>query len=64
MVLMFSLGREDASSLLELGLRNGMTKLYKREMTKDEMLAEAKKWIPYRSYVSHYLWHYLEVKDN
>lgn len=58
MFLMFSLGREDVFSVLDLGLRNGLQKLYKKEMTHEEMMEISKKWSPYQSVVSHYLWRY------
>lgn len=58
MFLMFSLGREDVFSVLDLGLRNGLQKLYKREMTYQEMIDASLNWAPYRSVVSHYLWRY------
>jgi len=63
MFLMFSLGREDVFSVLDLGLRTSIQKLYAKDMTKEEILNESKKWIPYRSYVSHYLWYYLENRN-
>lgn len=58
MFLMFSMGRMDVFSTLDLGLRNALKKLLNRpEMTFEEIEAYSHKWKPYRSIVSHYLWH-------
>jgi len=60
MFLMTALGRDNIFSVLDLGLRNALNKLYKKELTKDEMIEISKLWDPYQSVVSHYLWRYLE----
>lgn len=58
MFLMFSLGREDVFSVLDLGLRNATKKVYNQpELTNEEILLISENWKPYRSVVSHYLWH-------
>ncbi len=58
MFLMFSLGREDVFSVGDLGLRNAVKKLYNApELTHKEILNISESWQPYRSIVSHYLWH-------
>jgi DNA-3-methyladenine glycosylase II len=58
MFLMFSLGREDVFSTLDLGLRNAVKKYYNNfELTNEEITKISEKWSPYRSIVSHYLWH-------
>lgn len=58
MFLMFSLGREDVYSVLDLGLRNAVKKLLDTpELTNDEIETISENWKPYRSIVSHYLWH-------
>lgn len=63
MFLMFSLGREDVFSVLDLGLRNALIRLYKDEtLTQEQMVQIAEKWSPYRSVVSHYLWHAWDSK--
>ena len=63
MFLMFSLGREDVFSVLDLGLRNALKKVYEDEtLTHDQMKEIAEKWSPYRSVVSHYLWHAWDTK--
>ncbi|MGE0003332.1 MAG: DNA-3-methyladenine glycosylase [Candidatus Izemoplasmatales bacterium] len=60
MFLMFSMGREDVFSVLDLGLRSGLQKLYGKEMSKEEMVDIAMNWSPNRSVVSFYLWRYNE----
>lgn len=58
MFLIFSLGREDVFSVLDLGLRNAVKTLYENpDLTNQEIEIISEKWIPYRSIVSHYLWH-------
>ena len=58
MFLIFSLGREDVFSVLDLGLRNALKKLYELpDLTNQEIEEMSLKWIPYRSIVSHFLWH-------
>lgn len=61
MILMFTLGREDVFSIDDLGLRNGVIKLYKIKETDKKLLREkiegiSSKWSPYRTYASRYLW--------
>lgn len=52
------MGRIDVFSTGDLGLRNALKKLLNRpEMTLQEIEDYSLKWIPYRSFVSHYLWH-------
>ncbi len=58
MFLIFSLGREDVFSVLDLGLRNALKRVYQnQELMMDEINNISQKWVPYRSIVSHYLWH-------
>ncbi len=58
MFLMFSMGREDVFSSLDLGLRNALKLLLnKPDMSEKDIEAYSLKWKPYRSIVSHYLWH-------
>ncbi|MDX9691672.1 MAG: hypothetical protein RBT45_04390 [Acholeplasmataceae bacterium] len=58
MFLIFSLGREDVFSVLDLGLRNAVKKLYQNDqLTHDEINQLSLNWSPYRSVVSHFLWH-------
>ena len=58
MFLMFSLGREDVFSHGDLGLRNGIKKVYgfKKDPTKKQIDTIVKKWSPYRTYASRILW--------
>lgn len=66
MILMFTLGREDVFALDDLGLKQGVIKLYNlKETDKKKLLKKiekiSKKWSPYRTYASRYLW---DWKDN
>ena len=58
MFLMFRLGRPDVLPVQDLGIQQGMKKLYKmREVpTAEKMEKVAKKWRPYRSIACWYLW--------
>ncbi|MEO5893568.1 MAG: DNA-3-methyladenine glycosylase 2 family protein [Ferruginibacter sp.] len=61
MILMFTLGREDIIALDDLGIQNGIKKLYKldgldKKALKEKMQKISKKWSPYRTYACRYLW--------
>jgi DNA-3-methyladenine glycosylase II len=56
MQLLFTLGRPDVFPVGDLGIRRGMEELYDLEMSRAEMIEEAERWAPYRSYASLYLW--------
>ncbi|WP_424018452.1 DNA-3-methyladenine glycosylase family protein [Halorientalis pallida] len=56
MQLLFSLGREDVFPVGDLGVRKGMETLFDADLTRAEMVEEADRWRPYRSYASLYLW--------
>lgn len=56
MQLLFALGRPDVFPVGDLGVRKGMRTLYDEEMSRQEMVAEAERWVPYRSYATLYLW--------
>jgi DNA-3-methyladenine glycosylase II len=56
MQLLFSLGRPDVFPVGDLGVRKGMRTLFEAEMTREEMVTEAERWAPYRSYATLYLW--------
>lgn len=61
MILMFTLGREDILALDDLGIQQGMIKLYKikaenKKELREKMLKHAKNWSPYRTYACRYLW--------
>jgi len=58
MFLIFSLGREDVFSVGDLGLRNAVKKIYQNpELSHQDIEKIAENWSPYRSVVSHFLWH-------
>jgi len=66
MILMFTLGREDVFALDDLGLKQGVIKLYNLKETDKKILLQkiekiSLKWSPYRTYASRYLWNW---KDN
>ena len=61
MLLIFTVQREDVFTFDDLGLRQGVIKLYKITETDKKLLRQkvekiALKWSPYRSYASLYLW--------
>lgn len=63
MILMFTLGREDVFAFDDLGLKQGVIKLYNiKETDKKSLLKKiesiAKKWSPYRTYACRYLWNW------
>jgi DNA-3-methyladenine glycosylase II len=66
MILMFTLGREDVFALDDLGLKQGVIRLYNLRETDKKVLIKkiekiSSKWSPYRTYASRYLWNW---KDN
>ena len=58
MFLIFSLGRTDIFSVNDGGLRRAIKWLYKTDLDlkSSELLDISKKWSPYRTYASLYLW--------
>lgn len=66
MFLMFCMGRLDVLAVGDLGIKNGIQKLYglKAPPTADEITALAKKngWHPYESVACWYIWHSLDNK--
>lgn len=61
MLLIFTMEREDIFAFDDLGLRQGVIKLYNVQETDKKLLRQkvekiALKWSPYRSYASLYLW--------
>jgi DNA-3-methyladenine glycosylase II len=62
--LMFTLGRANIFPVDDLGLKNAMLKLYgwKTMPTKDKLIEKAKKWSPYSTLASRYLWMSLNNK--
>ena len=55
MQLLFTFGRPDVFPVGDLGVRKGMRTLL-GDMDREEMVTEAERWRPYRSYASLYLW--------
>lgn len=67
MLLMFSLGREDVFPKDDLGIQNGIKKLYNIEpLNKKDLFTQmdviSEKWKPYRTLASKYLWQYKDDK--
>lgn len=63
MLLMFTLGREDVLPLDDLGIQNGMKKLYgiepkNKKHLYEEMVTIAESWRPYRTLACLYIWRY------
>lgn len=56
MFLMFSLGRPDIFPIDDLGIKNGMKQLLKKEMKPAEMVKFSERWRPYRSIAAWYVW--------
>ena len=58
MYIMFALGRLDVFAMDDVGLRRGVNKLYNegRKLSDRKTLALTRKWAPYRSVASWYLW--------
>lgn len=66
MFLIFCMGRLDVLPTGDLGIRNGIKKLYGFESLplpqQIEVLAQDNKWHPYESVASWYIWHSLDNK--
>lgn len=61
MFLLFTLHRENIFSYGDLGLKNGIAKLYDiKEPRLDQITAIVRRWSPYESYGSIALWHTLD----
>lgn len=61
MILIFSLKREDVFAVDDLGIQQGMIKLFKlQDLPKKELLLKMKKlserWSPYRSFICLHMW--------
>ena len=65
MFLMFSLCRPDVFPVGDLGIRNGIGKMYgfEERPTEAECLEIAETWAPYRTIASWYCWRVLEGDD-
>lgn len=62
MFLMFSLGRPDVFPVDDLGIRKGMRKLVGLNLQPEKMISFSKRWKPYRTVASWYIWRSLENK--
>ena len=67
MLLMFTLGREDVFAVDDLGIQQGMMKVYNldntdRKALKQKMLDISLKWKPYRTYACLHLWQWKDTK--
>ncbi len=61
MFLLFTLHRENIFSFGDLGLKNGLIKLYGLTTPSGKEIAQiVSRWSPYESYASISLWHYLD----
>lgn len=66
MVLMFTLGRPDIFPVDDLGIQQGMTRLFglkeDGKQLKHRMIELAEPWQPYRTVASRYLWRWKDQK--
>lgn len=66
MFLLFCMGRFDVLPTGDLGIRNGIQKLYNLQERPDdaeiEAIARTNRWHPYESIASWYVWHSLDNK--
>lgn len=60
MFLMFSLARADIFPSDDLGIKNGMKKIFGKDLSRGEMEKRALKWKPFRTVASWYIWRSLE----
>ncbi len=66
MILMFTLGREDVFALDDLGIQQGMAKIYGLDISNKKQLAAnmiliSKRWKPYRTHACRYIWNYKDL---
>ncbi|MDX2173465.1 MAG: DNA-3-methyladenine glycosylase [Bacteroidota bacterium] len=66
MLLMFSLNRKDVFPIDDLGIQNGIKKIYKLKSEKKELIKDiqkiAEKWQPYRTLACRYIWKFKDQK--
>ena len=63
MFLMFSLGREDVFPADDLGIKRAIQKIYGvQDVSQKNLDKFSKRWSPYRSYASLYLWKSGDIK--
>jgi DNA-3-methyladenine glycosylase II len=63
MLLMFTMGREDVFAVDDLGIQQGMCKVYGIDATNKKAMAKAMldistQWAPYRTYACMLIWRY------
>ena len=65
MLLIFHLGRPDVMPTGDLAIRSAFKKLYRKrkDPTPEAILKQARRWQPYRSVASWYLWRSLDATD-
>ncbi len=65
MLLIFTLGRPDVMPTGDFAIRLAFQRLYRKrkEPTPETILKHARRWAPYRSVASWYLWRSLELSD-
>lgn len=56
MFLMFSLARPDVFPVEDLGIRKGLKIILNKDIITQDMVQYAKRWRPYRSVASWYIW--------
>lgn len=54
--LLFALGRPDVFPVGDLGVRRGVERLVGTKLSRAEIRERGRRWTPYRSYASLYLW--------
>jgi DNA-3-methyladenine glycosylase II len=68
MLLMFSLGRPDVFPVDDLGIQQGMTKIFRLQETgkdlKNKMILLAEPWRPWRTVACRYVWRSKDTKDD
>jgi DNA-3-methyladenine glycosylase II len=66
MILMFTLQREDILPVDDLGIQQGMQRLYGLDASakslKKDMATIAEAWRPYRSIASRYIWRWKDTQ--
>ena len=56
MQLLFTLGRPDVFPVGDLGIGRGVQRLFDADLSRTEIRERGRRWAPYRSYASLYLW--------
>ncbi len=64
MFLIFSLGRPDVFSIGDLGLRTGVQRVERRDLDNKQIVSVARRWSPYRTVASLYLWKIAHWKES